>query len=240
MPKRKNKKGHIILDIVIFVSFLCFIYSSLDIYRWVNNVYKSNHIKSKLNKKVSFNNKKVVIDFKSLKKENPDTVGYLIVKNTKINYVVVKSSDNSYYLSHSFNKTKNISGWVFMDYRNKLDETDKNIIIYGHNMKDGSMFGELRKTLTNEWLDDKKNHEIVFITEKREYKYRVFSVYTTVKEDYYLNTEFDDEFLSFKKELLSRSIYDFKTNISTSNNILTLSTCSGNGDKRVVLHAIKK
>jgi len=179
------------------------------------------------------------IDFKSLKDENPDTIAYLKVNNTDIEYIIVKGKDNSYYLKHNFEKKWNTAGWVFADYHNKFDETDKNIVIYGHSMKNGSMFGTLKNILTKDWYTNEENHKIVLVTEKGLYNYEVFSTYSIQVEDYYINTSFrnNDEFSSFVKKLKSRSIYNYGNNVTGEDKILTLSTCTAGGTKRVVLHA---
>ena len=77
----------------------------------------------------------------------------------------MKATDNNYYLTHNLKKEYNGSGWVFMDYRNDLDGKDKNIIIYGHNMRDGSMFGSLKEILSANWYKNEENKYITFITE---------------------------------------------------------------------------
>ena len=79
--------------------------------------------------------------------KNPDIKAYIKVNNTNIDYVVVQSSNNNYYLNHNFNKEYNTAGWIFFDYKNKLDGTDKNIIIYGHNTKDNSMLNKVIKLI---------------------------------------------------------------------------------------------
>ena len=128
-----------------------------------------------------------------------------------------------------------------MDYKNKLDLTDKNIVIYGHNRKDGSMFGIMKNILKEEWYSYSENHTIQFITEKGEEKYQVFSVYKIEKEDYYIKTNFstDKEFKDFIKTIKSRSIKDFNTELTENEQILTLSTCANDNKYRVVLHAKK-
>lgn len=181
------------------------------------------------------------VDFNSLKKINPDAVAYLEVNGTNITYPVVKSTDNSYYLLHNFNKEYNSSGWIFADYRNKFDGTDKNLIIYGHNVKDNSMFGSLKNILTKEWYDNEKNYNIKLATEGKNEAYRVFSVYQIEEEDYYIQTKFknSESFSSFIKTLQKRSIKNFNEQISAEDNILTLSTCANNNKYRIVLHAKK-
>ena len=101
------------------------------------------------------------------------------------------------------------------------------------------MFGTLKNTLNEVWYENEDNQKIVLVTEKGIYYYQVFSTYSIKPEDYYINTEFkdNDEFDKFIKKLKSRSIYDYKVEVSGEDKILTLSSCIGDGTKRVVLHA---
>ena len=181
------------------------------------------------------------VDFEKLKEQNSDVVAYLKVNNTNIDYVVVKGNDNKYYLDHNYNKNSNVSGWIFADYRNKFDNSDKNIIVYGHNTWDGSMFGSLGKVFDYDWYNNKENHKITFITEDEIAYYQVFSTYVIDAEDYYITTTFssDSEFEKFIKTLKFRSYNSYDVDLSKEDKILTLSTCSGDGKKRVVLHAKK-
>ena len=128
-----------------------------------------------------------------------------------------------------------------MDYKNKVDGTDKNIVIYAHNRKDGSMFGTLKNVLTEEWQKDTKNLIISFITGTEKQEYQVFSVYTIENEEYYITTNFknDTEYQNFVSEIKSRSIIDFGVDIKSDDQVLTLSTCADNNKYRVVLHAKK-
>ena len=181
---------------------------------------------------------KYVVDFTSLKKQNKDTIAYIKVNNTNIDYVVVKTKDNNYYLNHDFNKKYNVSGWVFADFHNKFDGNDKNIIIYGHNTQDGSMFGSLKNVLTEDWQKNKDNHKITLVTEQGNYVYQVFSTYSIKAEDYYIKTSFNDkEYSEFLTKLKKRSNYDYGVKIDNKDNILTLSSCTVSGINRVVLHA---
>ena len=180
------------------------------------------------------------IDFESLKEKNKDTVAFLKVNDTNVEYVVVKGSDNKYYLNHSFDEKYNIAGWIFADYKNKFDGTDKNIVVYGHNRRDGSMFGSLKKALKEEWYKKEENRKIVFIIENESCIYEVFSIYQIEKEDYYIKTNFSkNEFTDFIKKIKSRSINDFAVEVSDKDSILTLSTCANDNRYRVVIHAKK-
>lgn len=164
-------------------------------------------------------------------------VGSISVPDTKIDYIVVKGDNNSYYLKHDLNKDYNNAGWIFMDYRNKLDGKDKNIIIYGHDTKDESMFGSLKYTLKSSWFD--KNKYVYLTLNDVKYTYEVFSVYETPKEEYYIKTDFNNDFKDFVNTLSKRSVHNFNVSVGENDSILTLSTCSHYGKDRIVLHAKK-
>ena len=186
----------------------------------------------------------ISVDFNSLKNDNPDTVGWIFVGGTNINYPVVQAGNNEYYLNHSFNEKYNDGGWIFMDYRNNNQNFDKNTIIYGHSRYDKSMFGSLRNIINNNWFNDTTNHIIKFSTPKENTLWQVFSVYTIEEEAYYLTTNFKNDKLynNWLNTMLERSKFNFNTNINTNDKILTLSSCYTSDGIRVVLHAklIKK
>ena len=240
--KRKLNKKKLMLFILIVFFLVLFIFSSIKIISYLNDNKDNKKIKKAIDEtiKVDDTNNSYKIDFKELKFLNSDTVAYLSVNNTNINYVVVKGADNDYYLNHNFNKESNVSGWVFADYRNKFDETDKNIIIYGHSTMDGSMFGTLKNTLTSSWQQNEDNLSITLVTEKQTYTYKVFSTYIIDPEEYYIKTDFssNDDYLNFLNKLKSRSNFDYKEKLTKDDKILTLSSCNLTGSKRVVLHAI--
>ena len=144
------------------------------------------------------------------------------------------------FICNSCKKEYDIAGAVFMDYRNKADGTDKNIVLYGHNRKDGSMFGDLKDIFKEEWYSDENNMYITYITENEYCTYEIFSAYRIEVEDYYITTKFrnDNEFDTFVKRLKKRSFRDFEVEVSGKDQILTLSTCS-DADHRVAVHAKK-
>lgn len=178
------------------------------------------------------------VDFKDLLNKNPDTVGWVQVKNTNINYPFVQTTDNDYYLNHSFNKKKNSAGWVFLDYRNNISELDRNSIIYAHGRLDKTMFGSLKNILSSEWINNTNNYVIKTSTENENSLWQVFSVYKIPTTSDYLRTKFsdDDDFSEFANMLLNRSQHNFNTTINGNDKIITLSTCYSDTE-RVVLHA---
>ena len=196
------------------------------------NVYYPNDYWDYMN--VPFMN----VDFNELLKKNPDTVGWIKVEGTKVNYPVVQSTDNDYYLSHAFNKTANQGGWIFADYRVNFKDFGKNTIIYGHNMNNKTMFGSVPSMLNSNYLNNSGNNYIKISTPTCNTVWKVFSIYTIEPEVYYLKTNFKTEpYDKFLNTLKSRSIYNFGIDVTSDDKILTLSTCDNTGTKRVAVHA---
>lgn len=176
-----------------------------------------------------------------LKETNPDTVGWLTVNNTTVNYPVVQAVNNSYYLNHDFNKHSNSLGWIFMDYRNNPLDLDQNTVIYGHNLaKDKIMFGNLSATLNPNWYSNAKNQYITFNTASGDMQWRIFSIYKIAATNDYLYNKFDtqEQFLEFANKMKSRSIHDFGVEIKENDKMITLSTCQNSGKNRLVVHAV--
>lgn len=184
------------------------------------------------------------VDFTSLLDRNKDTVGYIHMENTNINYPIVSSGDNEYYLNHDFNKKSNKAGWIFLDYRNNLDNLSDNTVIYGHGRIDNTLFGSLKKVLTNSWQKNKENYVIRISTPKENMLFQIFSVYTIDAESYYITTNFvrPERKIKWIEDMKERNIAPINTEVSVEDKILTLSTCQNNNGKRIVVHAklIKK
>ena len=178
------------------------------------------------------------VDINALKEKNKDTVGWINVNNTNINYPYVQGKDNKYYLNHSYDKSYNEAGWVFLDYRNNSTLSDKNNILYAHSRLDKTMFGSLSKTLKSIWYNNKDNHIIRLSTEIENTMWQIFSVYKIPEETYYITTNFsnDSEYEKFLKIIKERSIHNFNTDININDKVLTLSTCYSDTE-RTVVHA---
>ena len=178
------------------------------------------------------------VDINKLKEKNSDTVGWINVNNTNINYPYVQGKDNNYYLDHSFNKKYNEAGWVFLDYRNDKNLSNKNNILYAHSRLDKTMFGSLSKTLKSNWYNNKDNHIIRLSAETENTMWQIFSVYKIPEETYYITTNFnsDNDYQKFLNTIKERSIHNFSTNLTTDDKILTRSTCYSDTE-RTVVHA---
>ncbi len=179
------------------------------------------------------------VDFTNLQKKNLDTVAFIHMENSNINYPVVQAKDNDYYLTHAFDKSKNDAGWVYMDYRNNSQELADNTIIYGHGRLDTTVFGSLKNVLTKKWQTNKNNYSIRLSTPFVNYVFQIFSIYTIQEESYYIQTSFKttaskEKWLTTMKE---RNQAPIDTAVNNNDKILTLSTCQNNQGGRIVVHA---
>lgn len=268
--KIKIKWKNIILILIIITSSITLLISIFNIIKWKIDSNKTNYEITNIQENINveeiqdtenteiiepvievpkenpywdyINMNMINVDFNGLKRTNPDVVGWLKVNGTNINYPFVQSSDNDYYLTHSFNKSYNGGGWVFLDYRNN-GTNNKNTIIYAHGRSDKTMFGTLKNVLNNGWLNNTNNYVIKISTETENSLWQIFSVYRIPTTSDYLQTNFNDEteYQNFLDMIKDRSSHNFDTNVASTDNILTLSTCYNNSDKMVV-HAklIKK
>jgi len=177
--------------------------------------------------------------FDEMRSVNPDYAGWLCISGTNVDYPVVKGKDNKFYLDHGFEMEPNVAGAIFMDYRNKNDGTDKNIVIYGHNMKNGTMFKGLMSYKRTGFFDD--NRFIVFNDGREESIWEIFSAYVTDTGFNYIRTEFTDlQFDVFVREICKKSMHESDVNTESMDAVLTLSTCSYEfDDARFVVHARK-
>ncbi len=178
------------------------------------------------------------VDFTNLKKTNSDTVGWITVGGTNVNYPIVQTTDNDFYLTHAFDKSKNSAGWVFMDFRNDKNNYGNNTIIYAHNRKDKTMFGTLKQLLTNDWYNTVDNRVIKMSSENYNTLWQIYSVYTLETTNDYIQTVFtsNEDYQRFLDLVKGRSYRDFNTSVTTNDKTLTLSTCHGS-TKKLVVHA---
>lgn len=255
--RKKLNVKNLCLLIFFLVMLIVFLFSLIKVIMWIIDNSNTNDIIKKvantyeINEK-SYDNEVIInenekdiyfdymklkfidVDINKLKTFNPDTIGFIKVIGTNINYPFVQTIDNDYYLNRSYDKTYNNAGWIFLDYRNN-EFNDKNTIIYGHGRINGTMFGSLKDTLKSSWQNNKDNYIIKISTEKENSIWQIFSVYKIATTSDYLQTTFsDNEFESFISLIKGRSSYNFETNVTNEDKVLTLSTCYNDNDKMVV------
>lgn len=267
MTKQKKRKKRLRLwvwIVLILISLFLLIFSIVQVFKWKQDNEKTKQQLDTLEdeikiEEVSPNDTEEIVNadenqnsdywdyiklplisvnFDELKKKNSDTIAFLKVNGTNINYPVVQTNDNEYYLYHSYDKTENDAGWVFMDYRNDINDLQDNTIIYAHGRYDTTMFGSLKNVFKNNWYENTDNHVVYLSTPTENTLWQVFSVYSIKTETYYLTSSFGSEtsHQKFIDTMISRSRFDFDAKVSTKDKILTLSTCY-NETEKVVLHA---
>lgn len=180
----------------------------------------------------------VEVSEKNLSKLNSDYHSWITIKDTRIDYPVVQGTDNDFYLIHNFFREQSISGTIFIDYRYDFKKHG-NQIIYGHHMKNKTMFTDLLKFKEESFFKEK---EITIIENGEEKKYKAFSVYTTEEEDIHLQITFKDdlEFKQYRKILKDKSLVQNEQVFLNTQDMITLITCSYEfKDARTVVHALR-
>ncbi len=177
------------------------------------------------------------IDFRALQAVNPQIVGWIYSPDTVINYPVVKGDDNEYYLHHLADGTWNSSGCPFMDVNNRTDLYDDNTVIYAHHMQNGTMFAGITWYADQSYYDA---HPVMYlITKESIYRIEPFSGYTTTMDSsaYMLTFVTRHEYADWLREISAKSDFRTSMKLSTSDHIITLSTCAYSfQDARYVLH----
>lgn len=244
--KEKLKKLKI-RNIIIAVLVIVFLFSLFKIATYYKDMHESKVVNEELVEEYvkievdEEDNEIVTIDFDKLKETNKDVIGWIRYNDEKINYPIVHTKNNEYYLTHTFVKKNNQAGSIFMDYRNKSFD-DRNVVIFGHALLDNTMFGSLREMLKEGYFDDESKYYIEIInTDNKTLTYEIFSYYIIEMEEYYITTSFDGDksFNEFLKTIKGRSKKKFDVELTTNDKILTLSTCYGTTGttKRQVVHA---
>lgn len=181
------------------------------------------------------------IDFAGLRSENPDVVGWIYFENEDISYPVMYSGDNSYYLRKTFKREHATAGSIFLEGSNKTDFSDCHTIIYGHNMKNLSMFGKLKYYNRDENYYDSHQYFQILVDGKK-YRYQIFS-YETVSDDsdeYTVGFEPNETFGKFVQRMAASSMKDTGIVPTKDDKVVTLSTCSTSSETyRFVVHGMR-
>ena len=179
------------------------------------------------------------IDFDKLKEINGDLIGWLYYEPLEISYPIVRGNDNDYYTQYTFEQEKNNSGAIFMDFLNRTDLSDYNTIIYGHNMRNGTMFGSLKKLLNDASYVEEDPYFYIF-TKDKAFMYEIASVYITNQtSDTYNLIETEENQKEYIDYILKSSTWLWDKEISPQDKIVTLSTCHGlHTTNRTVVHGV--
>lgn len=248
--KKKRTAGDIIRTLILIVALSVFCYSGYRLisiyleYKKGSDEYSSledQYTVDLMNQEIQIDEvsgepvMKSPVDFDSLTKLNSDIIGWLKVEALDISYPLAQGEDNDFYLHNTFQKTPNIAGCIFLDRENKKDFSDKNSIIYGHNMRNGSMFGKLKK-FYEDGVFEKSPYFWIYTPEKI-YKYEIFACHEVgyTSKTYQLSFQDDADFMEYIKEAFEHSVVQSKASVSAEDTVVTLSTCTGNASTRFIV-----
>lgn len=251
--QKKKKKSDVLLTIALIVAIAVFCYAAFNLYHIYTEYKKGtdeyNQIEEMAVTERDADSAEVAgpnaqlkppieVDFDKLKSVNEDVVGWIYVDALPdISYPIVKGKDNQTYLHQTYEKNYNFAGTIFVDYENSGDFSDCNTLVYGHNMKNGSMFGHLKKFREDDKLY-KQDKYFWILTPERNYRYEIITAYTTgVNSDTYtLFKGPGEEFEKYLEMIKGYSeIQTDDTDLTIKDKIVTLSTCTGNESTRFVV-----
>lgn len=186
----------------------------------------------------------VPIDFDQLAEVNPDIYAWITVEGTNIDYPVLQSTDdNTFYLTHGYDKIENDAGAIFTELYNSKTFNDPNTVLYGHDMKNGTMFRDLLKYKDSEYFEE--HRDIVIWQPGRELDYKVFAAYPYDSRHILQSIDFDNKvayqsYLDYIYDIRDMSaVIDQDTVVTTEDKIITLSTCNGaRRDQRYLVQAV--
>lgn len=256
--KKKKTVGYYLLTLLLIAAVAVFLYAGWKLYRIYREYKVGTDEYDALEELAVTENPKeapqeeedagpklleppINVDFDALKAINEDVVGWLYVEALEISYPVVQGKDNDEYLHTTYDGTYNFAGSIFIDYENSSDFTDPNTIVYGHNMKNGSMFGILKRMLTENAYDTSPYFWI--LTPEHNYRYEIFAAYTTAvgSSTYTLFSAHDKEFKEYLLQMKSNSEIDTgDLQPGKKDNIVTLSTCTGNSSTRFTVQGVQQ
>lgn len=251
--QKKKKKSDVLLTIALIVAIAVFCYAAFNLYH-IYTEYKKGTDEYNQIEEMAVTERDadsgeaagpnaqlkppIEVDFDKLKSVNEDVVGWIYVDALPdISYPIVKGKDNQTYLHQTYEKNYNFAGTIFVDYENSGDFSDCNTLVYGHNMKNGSMFGHLKKFREDDKLY-KQDKYFWILTPERNYRYEIISAYTTgVNSDTYtLFKGPGEEFEKYLETIKGYSeIQTDDTDLTIKDRIVTLSTCTGNESTRFVV-----
>ena len=181
-----------------------------------------------------------VVDFEALRENGPDIIGWLSLPDTAINYPVTQTDDNEYYLHHLYDGTYNKVGCLFADYENQADFSDRNTIIYGHNMRDGSMFAALNEYDEQGYFDG--HPQMYLVTPGGGYTVEIFTAFVAEPGEsgsdaspWRLSWKDDGAYTTWLSEMAGRSVIETDVTVTSSDKVLTLSTCTPGGKSRFIV-----
>ena len=180
------------------------------------------------------------VDFEALWENGPDIIAWLTLPDTEVNYPVTQAEDNDYYLRHLYDGTYNKAGCLFADYENRKDFSDRNTIIYGHNMRDGSMFASLNEYKEQGYYDS--HPQMYLVTPEGGYLCDIFAAFEAKPKEsgsdtspWRMEWKDDGAYTSWLSAMADRSVVETDVTVTSSDKVLTLSTCTPGGASRFIV-----
>lgn len=249
---KRSKKSNKKIRVFLIITFICGIfYISNYFYKDSKNKKENNNILSeiKIDKtEITQSKTEKMLQIEELQKQNEEVVGWLEVDGTNINYPVLQGTDNDYYVTHNYKKEYSKNGSIFLDKNYDWTIPSSNLLLYGHNNKNGIMFAELLKYAKEDFY--KKHTEIKFATSTEESDYEILAVFysrvyykreqNVFRYYYFVNANNEQEYDEFVNNAKKASIYDTGVTAQYGEQLLTLSTCEySQEDGRFVVVAKK-
>ena len=248
--RKQNKKFKIIvLGILIFIFAVGFSYIGYYIYN--NFKSKNDNVLNDIeinDKQITETKTERILQLEELKKQNNDIIGWLEIENIPINYPVLQCEDNNFYMTHNYKKEYSADGSIFLDKDYNWDLPSSNLLLYGHNNKNGNMFQELLEYEKESYY--KEHPTIKFTTVAEDSKYEIISIFKSrvyykneknvFRYYYFINAENEQEYNNYVEQSKKASLYDTGKTATYGDQLLTLSTCEySQEDGRFVIVAKK-
>lgn len=253
--RRRNKQGNLVSNIILVVAIAVFLFSGYKLYTIFSEYNKgAKEYESIMDEVITIDSSKkeeegkteekevFKVDFEKLQSINKEIVGWIRFDNPeKISYPIVQGEDNDKYLKKTVEGKTNGAGSIFMDAYNTADFSDKNTFIYGHNMKNGSMFGQLRKYKSFDFYKENP-YFYIYTPDGKETKYQVYAVCIVedTSESYNKFYENDDDYLKYLQYIKSISRYNTSAEVTAQTQLVSLSTCTNVTEtQRLLVHGVK-
>ena len=247
--KKKKKTAGIFSTIILVVALAVFCFSAFQLFKILKGYHDGRSEYDKVRKlaveeKKSDGEDQFSVNFDELMKMNPDTIGWIRFhpEPSQISYPIVKGKDNSEYLKKTFSANENTLGAIFLNVDNNADFMDKNTIIYGHRMKDGSMFRHLQDYEEKSFWESNP-YFYIYTPDGREITYHIYSAgqVEDTSDTYLTSFESEEAYQSFLNMTKEASLYDTGMELNAQSAIVTLSTCTSASDNhRFVVRGVKE
>lgn len=253
--EKAKKRSDIIRRIILVISVGVFIFATYNLINIFLAYHKADVIYDNIQQDVldEDSHTKVVIgedeqeveipftyNHQALLNINSQGIGYIYIPSIDCRLPMVQGDDNDYYLTHTFNKEYSANGCLFEDYRINGGLSASQIIIYGHNMRNGAMFGKLKNYQDYSFWNNSGNDVLYIYTGNVIKEYKIFSCYISeaISDTYTFNFPTLESMRDYAVNMKAKSMYDTGVDVSTATQVITLSTCTNDGEQRFIVHGM--